>query len=233
MRDACCVASILTLMTLVGPARAQTVAPTPEPPPAAPTDAGAAAAPDAPPPSPPGPPPARAADAPSESEGSFPNAGPPEPPPPPPPPPARRIYGDRGMPELALGLGYSSTSGFLAAGGFRYFVLDAVAPGVEGSYISGGSDGLAVGMVLGALRVVPLRTASFALVLTGRGGRVFLADHADGWGIGGEVGVIAMLAANVGLEAGYEALWLKPASFCADLRTCVLQGPVLGLRLVL
>ena len=77
------------------------------------------------------------------------------------PPPEPRRYGDRGTPELALGLGYSSLSGFLAAGGFRYFVLDGVVPGVEATYVSGGR------------------------------------------------------------------------SVCNDLSTCVLQGPVLGLRLVL
>ena len=33
------------------------------------------------------------------------------------------------------------------------------------------------------------------------------------------------------LEIGYEFLDLYPSSFCADLSTCVLQGPVFGLRL--
>src|SRR6185312_9905211 len=53
-------------------------------------------------------------------------------------PPRPRRYGDRGTPEIAIGLGYSSVTGFLGAGGFRYFVLDGVAPGVEGTYVSGG-----------------------------------------------------------------------------------------------
>lgn len=150
----------------------------------------------------------------------------------PPPSPRLRRYGDRGMPEVALGLGYSSVTGFLAAGGFHYFVLDGVAPGVEGSYVSGGSDGSAYGLALVSLRVVPLRASSFALVLTGRGGRVFLADHGDGWGVGGAAGVIVRMGSNVGLELGYEYLRLVPASFCADLARCTLQGPVLGLRLM-
>jgi len=34
---------------------------------------------------------------------------------------------------LMLGVGSSSVAGFLAAGGFRYFVIDGVAPGFEGS----------------------------------------------------------------------------------------------------
>lgn len=145
--------------------------------------------------------------------------------------PRPRRYGDRGTPEIAIGLGYSSLTGFLAAGGFRYFVLDGVAPGVEGTYVSGGAGQSAYGLALLSLRVVPLRTTSFALVLTGRGGRVLLADHADGWGVGGAAGVILLLSRNVGLELGYEFLRLLPANFCADLTHCTLQGPVLGFRL--
>ncbi len=158
---------------------------------------------------------------------------PPQPPAPPPPFREPRLYGDQGTPELAVGLGYSSSTGFLAAGGFRYFVLDAVAPGIEGTYVSGGAGGAAYGLALASLRFVPLRTQSFALELTARGGRVFLSDHEDGWGLGGELGVIVMLGAGAGLEVGYEALRLLPARFCADLSSCVLQGPVLGLRLIL
>ena len=152
---------------------------------------------------------------------------------PPPPPPEPRRYGDRGTPELALGLGYSSLSGFLAAGGLRYFVVDGVAPGVEATYVSGGKIGSAYGLALASLRVVPLRTPSFALVLTGRGGRVFLGDHADAWGVGGGAGVMLMLGSGAGLEIGYEVLRLLPTTVCNDLSTCVLQGPVVGLRLVL
>jgi hypothetical protein len=158
---------------------------------------------------------------------------PPLPPPPPRPPPTPRRYGDQGTPELALGFGYDSLTGFLAAGGFRYFVLDGVAPGVEGTYVSGGGGGAAYGLALGALRFVPLRTTSLAVVLTARGGRVLLAGHEDGWGLGGAVGLIVMLSPTVGLEVGYEALRLLPARFCADLTSCVLHGVVLGLRVVL
>ena len=150
-----------------------------------------------------------------------------------PPPPEPRRYGDRGTPELALGLGYSSLSGFLVAGGFRYFVVDGVAPGVEATYVSGGKSGSGYGLALAALRLVPLRTASWALVLTGRGGRVFLGDHADAWGVGGAAGMILMLASGAGLEIGYEFLRLLPSRVCNDLGACVLQGPVIGLRLVL
>jgi hypothetical protein len=161
----------------------------------------------------------------------------PSPLPPPPPPemvaPEPRRYGDRGTPELALGLGYSSSAGFLAAGGLRYFVADGVAPGIEGSYVSGGRGASAYGLLLAGLRLVPLRTSSVALVLTGRAGRVFLGDHEDAWGVGGEVGAILMLGAGAGLELGYEVLRLLPGRVCADLDSCLLQGPVLGLRLVL
>lgn len=155
------------------------------------------------------------------------------PPPPPPPPEELRLYGDQGTSELALGFGYSSLSGFLAAGGFRYFVLDGFAPGLEATYVSGGRDGSAYGMVLGALRAVPVRTPSFSLVLTGRGGRVFLDDHADAWGVGGGAGLLFMASPAAGLELGYEVLRLLPSSACVDLATCILKGPVVGLRFIL
>jgi len=161
------------------------------------------------------------------------------PPPPeyvPPATPAYRplpLYGDKGTPELALGAGYASDAGFLAAAGFRYFVFDGVAPGVEGTYVSGGPGYQAYGLALASLRLVPLRTSHVALALTGRGGRVFLAQHRDGWGAGGEVSVILMMSAGVGLELGYEILQLLPSSFCADLRDCLIQEPVVGLRIIL
>jgi len=162
-----------------------------------------------------------------------PSSQPVPPPPPPPAPEELRLYGDQGTSELALGFGYSSLSGFLAAGGFRYFVVDGVAPGIEATYVSGGHDGSAYGLVLGALRLVPVRTPSFSLVLTGRGGRVFLSDHADAWGVGGGAGMLFMFAPTAGLELGYEILRLLPTSACADLATCILKGPVIGLRFIL
>jgi hypothetical protein len=141
-----------------------------------------------------------------------------------------RRYGDRGSIEIGGGLGYSSVSGFLGVAAFRYFVFDGVAPGAEATYVSGGSNGVSYGLLLGALRLVPVRTASFALLLTGRAGRMLLADHPDGWAAGGGVGVLILLAPTAGIELGYEALRLFPASFCADLSSCVIQGPVLGFR---
>jgi hypothetical protein len=141
-----------------------------------------------------------------------------------------RRYGDRGSIEIGGGLGYSSLNGFLAAGAFRYFVFDGVAPGFEASYVSGGSGGVSYGLLLGALRLVPVRTASFALLLTGRAGRMLLGGHDDGWAAGGGAGVLILLAPTAGIELGYEALRLFPSSFCADLSSCVIQGPVLGFR---
>jgi hypothetical protein len=151
-----------------------------------------------------------------------------QPPPPPPPPPEPLRYGHAGMSELSLALGYSSSAGFVGGGGFRRFVLDGVAPGVEGSVQTGA--GLTVGLVLGSLRVVPVSAPGFAFVLTARGGRVLLSDHADGWGAGGGAGIIWFVAPNAGLELGYDVLWLLPKSFCTDLSSCTIQGPVLGLR---
>lgn len=158
--------------------------------------------------------------------------------PPPAPPPAvepepllrPRRYGDRGSIEIGGGLGYSSLNGLLAAAAFRYFVVDGVAPGFEATYVSGGSGGISYGLLLGALRVVPVRTGSFALLLTGRAGRMLLGDHPDGWAAGGGAGVLILLAPTAGIELGYEALKLLPSSFCADLSSCVIQGPVLGFR---
>ena len=133
------------------------------------------------------------------------------------------------MSELSLALGYSSASGFLGGAGFRRFVVDGVAPGLEASVQSG--SGTTVGMLLGTLRLAPVRTRQLALVVTGRAGRVLLSSHDDGWGAGGGAGVIWFIAPHAGIELGYEVLWLLPQSFCADLTSCTVQGPVIGLRL--
>jgi hypothetical protein len=155
---------------------------------------------------------------------------PPEPPQPPPAPIVRR-YGDRGTSEVGIGLGYSRVVGFVGAGAFRYFVADGIAPGLEATYVSGGAESLSTGLVMAAVRLVPLRTGSYALVLTGRAGRVFFGGHDDGWGAGGAAGVLILLSPTAGIELGYEALRLLPSSFCADLRSCVMHGPVIGVRL--
>ena len=75
-------------------------------------------------------------------------------------------------------------------------------------------------MLLGSLRLVAIRTGAFAIVVTGRAGRVMMGNHDDGWGTGGSAGV----------ELGYEALWLYPDDFCSDLDTCVIHGPVIAVR---
>ena len=159
-------------------------------------------------------------------------APPPRPPPPPvvvePPPP--RMYGDRGSIELGIGLGYSSQTGFVGAGGVRYFVVDRVAPGIEGTYVSGGSSATRYGLLLAALRVVPIRLQQLAIVVTGRAGRVMVGDTDDGWGAGGAAGILFLFTPTVGLELGYEALWLYPDTFCAQVETCVLHGPVFAVR---
>jgi hypothetical protein len=171
-------------------------------------------------------PPAEAAPAP---------APPPETPAPPPQPtlqapaPPRR-YGDKGSVELGLGLTYSSEAGFAAAGSGRYYVVDCVAPGIEATFVAGGTAASRYGLLLGALRVVPLRVSTIALALTGRAGRVFIGDHDDGWGVGGAASVLFMFSPSVGLELGYEFLRLLPSTFCADLDTCVLHGPIIAVR---
>jgi hypothetical protein len=171
-----------------------------------------------------------------ESPAPPPAPVPPPTPPRPPPraavvePPPPRMYGDRGSVELGIGLGYSTETGFVGAGGVRYFVLDRVAPGIEGTYVSGGSSATRYGLLLAALRIVPIRIKQLAIVVTGRAGRVFIGDHDDGWGAGGAAGVLFLFTPTVGLELGYEALWLYPDTFCADLGTCVLHGPVIAVR---
>jgi hypothetical protein len=224
------------------PGAADPAAPVPVAPNAAPGDSSAPpstapstlANPSAPPAEPPpAPAPAAPADAPPpERPIYFPPARPqpsdPSLPPPLPPPVRARRYADAGTSELSLALGYSSVSGFLAGGGFRRYVAAGVGPGVEASVQTG--QGLTTGLVLASLRLVPLRGSGMALVVTGRAGRVLLSQHDDGWGAGGSAGLIFFLSPNVGLEAGYGVLWLLPRSFCADLTSCRIQSPELGLR---
>jgi hypothetical protein len=173
---------------------------------------------------------------PATSPSSPPPAAEPAPPPPYPqppravPPPRPRMYGDRGSIELGLGFGYTSQTGFVGAGGFRYFIVDRVAPGIEGTFVSGGSTGSRYGLLLGALRVVPIVINQLAIVVTGRAGRVMIGGHDDGWGLGGAAGILFLFTPTVGLELGYESLWLYPDSFCADLDTCILHGPVVAVR---
>jgi hypothetical protein len=154
----------------------------------------------------------------------------PPPPLPEPPPPRQRRYGDKGSMEIGIGIGYSTETGFVGAASGRYYVIDRVAPGIEGTFVAGNSDASRYGLLLAALRVLPVRVYSLALVLTGRAGRVLLGDHPDGWGVGGAAGVLFLFSPYVGLELGYEALQLLPSSFCADLESCWIHGPVIAIR---
>jgi hypothetical protein len=137
-------------------------------------------------------------------------------------------YADAGTSEVNVLLGASSRS-VVFGGGFRHFVLDQVAPGLEAVFTR--ADGVSQAFVFPSLRVVPLRLASFALVVTARAGRVFLSDHIDGWAYGGDAGVLIFFSRHVGLEIGYEVLKLAPASFCRDLTDCLLRRPVVGVRI--
>jgi len=148
---------------------------------------------------------------------------------PPASPPKR--YGDQGTSHFGLALGIGGGGGgfaWLVGGEYGYFVVDGLAPGVE-ARLSGGTGIPTVGLTLGTLRFMPLRTESVSLVLIGRGGRVYLTDHADGRGAGGGVGLIYFTGAHVGLQLSYDYLRLLPASFCADLSRCTLQGLGVGL----
>jgi hypothetical protein len=180
-----------------------------------------------------------AASAPAAPAESAPTPPPPSESPPPPEPatpptlqapaPPRR-YGDKGSIELGLGLTYSSEAGFAAAASARYYVVDGLAPGVEATFVAGGSAASRYGVLLGSLRLVPLRFSSIAFAVTARGGRVFVGDHADGWGLGGAASMMFLFSPTVGLELGYEFLRLLPATFCADLDGCVIRGPIIAVR---
>jgi hypothetical protein len=146
------------------------------------------------------------------------------------PPP--KLYGDQGTSHFGLTLGIGGgAGGFAWAGGFDYgyFVIDRVAPGVD-LQVSGGSGLLTTGLALGTLRLVPLRTSTVSLFVIGRGGRVFMSSHPDGWGVGGGGGLIYFTSAHIGLQLSYDYLRLTPSSFCADLaHGCALQGFGVGL----
>jgi hypothetical protein len=148
-------------------------------------------------------------------------------------PPAPR-YGDRGTSQFGLTLGIGGGSGGVAfAGGFDYgyFVIDGVAPGAD-LQVSGGSGLLTTGLALGTLRLVPIRTSTVSLFVIGRGGRVIMSGHPDGWGVGGGGGIIYFTSAHVGLQLSYDYLRLTPSSFCSDLvHGCALQGFGIGLAL--
>ncbi len=176
---------------------------------------------------------------PSETAGEPPapeTAGEPPPPAPAPQPvlqaapPRPRRYGDKGSVELGLGLTYSSEAGFAAAASGRYYVVDGIAPGLEATFVGGGTAASRYGLLLAALRVVPLRMNTFAFALTGRAGRVFVGDHSDGWGAGGAFSVLFLFSPTVGLELGYEVLRLFPTSFCSDVGGCNIFGPIIAVR---
>jgi len=141
-------------------------------------------------------------------------------------------YGRQGSVHLGLGLGLGSSGhGAVYAGGvaFGYFVLTGVAPGADAE-VSGGSGLLTTGLLTGTLRLVPIRTRSFAGFLIGRAGRVLVSSHGDGWGAGGGAGVIFTPGGRMGVQLAYEVLALFPSSFCHDLSNgCRLDSLSLGL----
>ena len=145
-------------------------------------------------------------------------------------PPKR--YGDQGSSHIGLGLGLGvGSGGFRWAAGvdYGYFVFTGIAPGID-TQVSGGTGLLTTGLVLGTLRLVPVRTDSVSVYFIGRGGRVLISDHADGWGVGGGGGVIFFTSARLGFGVAYDVLKLLPESFCADLASeCVIHGLRLGI----
>ena len=139
-----------------------------------------------------------------------------------------RAYGDAGSTELSVQLGFGSNY-FAGGAGLRYFVIDGVAPGFEGSYQQ--FHGVGQGLLMGSLRLAPVRIGSVIPVITGRAGRVFLTEHASGWAVGGDAGVLIVAGPHVAFEIGYGFLRLVPASFCADLSACTIYQPTIGVRI--
>jgi hypothetical protein len=148
------------------------------------------------------------------------------------PAPAVPSYGEQGSSHLGLhfGLGFGDGGVRLAGGGeYGYFVVDGVAPGVEVS-VSGGARVLTTAYALANVRLVPFRTAGTLLYVVPRGGRVFLSDHVDLWGVGGSAGLLQFLGGPVGIDVGYDYLRLLPDGDCADLvNGCAIQGLRAGL----
>jgi hypothetical protein len=152
------------------------------------------------------------------------------------PPPDREQeppeYGDQGSSHLSLELGLGGGSGgirWLGGAEYGYFVLSGVAPGVE-AQVSGGTGVPTTGLVLGTLRLVPVRTPAISIFVTGRAGRMLVASHSDGWAAGGGGGLIFFAGGRVGFEVAYDVLRLLPQSFCNDLAGgCIAQGPRVGL----
>jgi len=146
--------------------------------------------------------------------------------------PDLRRYGDQGSSHAGLILGLGGGSGgmrYAAGAEYGYFVLNGIAPGAE-VMVSGGTGLLTTGLLLGTLRLVPVRTTAFSLFVVGRGGRVLLSDHGDGWGVGGGAGIIFFMGGRFGLRVGYDRLELFPRSFCAGLGGgCHVDGIEIGL----
>jgi hypothetical protein len=137
-------------------------------------------------------------------------------------------YGTAGSTELSVQLGFGSNY-FAGGAGLRYFVVDGIAPGFEGSYQQ--SHGIGQGLAMGSLRLAPVRFGSVIPVITGRAGRVLLTEHASGWAVGGDAGIVIVAGPHVAFELGYGFLRLMPDSFCADLATCTIYQPSIGLRI--
>ena len=74
------------------------------------------------------------------------------------PAPPRR-YGDKGSIELGLGLDVLVGGGIRGAAALgAYFVVDGVAPGIEATFVAAAARPRRYGVLLGALRLVPIRT---------------------------------------------------------------------------
>jgi hypothetical protein len=142
--------------------------------------------------------------------------------------PEVKAYGDAGTAEISVQLGIGSNY-FAGGAGLRYFIVDGIAPGFEGSYQQ--SHGVGQGLAMGSLRLAPLRFGTVVPVATVRAGRVFLSNHPSGWGVGGDVGVLILASPHVALEVGYGFLHLLPDSFCADLTECTIYQTTLGVRI--
>ena len=86
------------------------------------------------------------------------------------------------------------------------------------------------GLLLASLRLVPLRLSSIAFALTGRGGRVLLGDHADGWGAGRRRRRDVPVLAHRRVRARLRVAAAPSRQLLRRSHGCYIHGPIIGVR---
>lgn len=138
-------------------------------------------------------------------------------------------YGTQGTSEISASVGFSFDGDVGVGVGYRRFVLERLAPGLEAAYFH--QNGFDQGWLMASLKGVLVQRPPFVLSLIGRGGRLFLSDHDDGWAVGGGPSLQVPIGRNFAIEVGYEIYGLFPGGFCDDFSDCILQRPYVGILL--